>query len=74
MPVHTVFDWTVFYAGRRARTARTVLVDHGQNVRLALPLIRLTIGLRLVFNDLARYVLFDARRCVGHFSPLNLNL
>src|ERR1700680_3656467 len=69
-PEHAVFYRAVFHTGRRARTARAVLIDYGQNVRLALAFVALAFGLRLVLYDFACNVLFDARCCVAHNPSL----
>src|ERR1700758_371316 len=69
-PEHAIFYRAIFHAGRRARTARAVLIDYGQNVWLALAFVGLAFGLRLVLYDFACDVLFDARCCVAHNPSL----
>jgi len=68
-PEHAIFHRAILDARRRTRAARAILIDHRENVRLALALIGLAAGPRGVLDHLAADVLLNARACVCHSAP-----
>ena len=65
-PEHAIFHRAIIHARRRSRASRAALVDHSQNMRLALPLVVSPRRPRLFLLHLTRNIFFNRRLCVRH--------